>query len=259
MKQGDFTEMAKHYHNRPAYSPFLLKKLLACVNDSAIDKENFSVVDVGAGTGKLTTVLVNDLGLKLTAVEPNAAMREEGIKTTQNLPIQWLDGSGENIPLPDGVANWVLMASSFHWTNPQQSLPEIARVLKNEGGGYLTVLYNPRDLKEGSVFAEIEREIKTIVPELKRVSSGLQNTKKWEEVLVSTGDFADCFFMECAYEETWSKARYLGAWHSVNDIQAQAGEKRWAQILKMIENKIAPLDELKIPYKMRAWTVRKIR
>ena len=97
------------------------------------------------------------------------------------------------------------------------------------------------------------------MPELKRVSSGLQNTKVWEEVLVSTGDFADCFFMECAYEEVWSKARYMGAWHSVNDIQAQAGEKRWAQILAMIESKIAPLDELKIPYKMRAWTVRKIR
>ncbi len=32
MKQGDFTEVAKHYHNRPAYSPFLLEKLVACIN-----------------------------------------------------------------------------------------------------------------------------------------------------------------------------------------------------------------------------------
>lgn len=54
-----------------------------------------------------------------------------------------------------------------------------------------------------------------------------------------------------------SKERYLGAWHSVNDIQAQAGQKRWQQILSMIESKIANLDEIAIPYKIRAWSVRK--
>ena len=32
--------------------------------------------------------------------------------------------------------------------------------------------------------------------------------------------------MECDYKEFWDKERYLGAWHSVNDIQAQAGEKK---------------------------------
>ena len=50
----------------------------------------------------------------------------------------------------------------------------------------------------------------------------------------------------------------MGAWHSVNDIQAQAGQKRWEQILAMIEHKIAPFDKLEIPYKIRSWTVRKV-
>ena len=50
----------------------------------------------------------------------------------------------------------------------------------------------------------------------------------------------------------------MGAWHSVNDIQAQAGQKRWEQILAMIESKIAPFDKLEIPYKIRSWTVRKV-
>lgn len=89
------------------------------------------------------------------------------------------------------------------------------------------------------------------------MSSGTQNTKKWEEVLCSTGDFTDCFFMECDYIEVMDKARYLGAWHSVNDIQAQAGEQRWKEILRMIESKIKGLDIIEIPYKIRAWSVRK--
>lgn len=275
MKQGDFTEMAKHYHNRPAYSPFLLSKLIACINERGLANEDLQVVEVGAGTGKLTELLARDFHLAVTAVEPNDAMRAEGEKATQGLPIKWLKGSGESTNLSSNSADWLIMASSFHWTDPSKSLPEFARVLKScesrkcgesraqigGGGGrhsYFSILYNPRDIKEDSVFYEIEQEIKSIVPELNRVSSGLQNTKKWDEVLVSTGDFTDCFFMECAYKETWSKERYMGAWHSVNDIQAQAGQKRWEQILAMIESKIAPFDELEIPYKIRAWTARKV-
>lgn len=126
------------------------------------------------------------------------------------------------------------------------------------GGGYFTAIWNPRHIIKGSVFYEIEEEIKNIIPELNRVSSGTQNVKKWEEILVSTGDFKDCFFMECDYFELMDKQRYLGAWHSVNDIQAQAGKERWKEILKMIENKISYMDMIKIPYKIRAWTVKKV-
>lgn len=55
--------------------------------------------------------------------------------------------------------------------------------------------------------------------------------------------------MECDYKEFWDKDRYLGAWHSVNDIQAQAGEKRWKEILEMIEAKISHMQSIEIPYK----------
>lgn len=89
------------------------------------------------------------------------------------------------------------------------------------------------------------------------MSSGTQNTKNWEEILVSTGHFKDCFFMECDYKELWSKERYIGAWHSVNDIQAQAGKERFEAILEMIKSKISSLQNIEIPYKIRAWTAQK--
>ncbi|ALW32278.1 hypothetical protein RC14_06765 [Campylobacter jejuni] len=57
MKQGDFTEVAKHYHNRPAYSPFLLEKLVVCINDKNKNLKDLNIVEVGAGTGKLTKML----------------------------------------------------------------------------------------------------------------------------------------------------------------------------------------------------------
>lgn len=254
MKQGDFTKVAKHYHNRPAYSSMLIEKLIRCINDK--NKQNLNVVEVGAGTGKLTKILANEFNLNIVAVEPNDNMREEGIKYTKDCSnITWKKGSGEETNIESNVADWVIMASSFHWTDPKKSLPEFNRILT--GGGYFTAIWNPRHIVKGSIFDEIETEIKNIVPELDRVSSGTQNVKKWEEILVSTGDFTDCFFMECDYKELWDKERYLGAWHSVNDIQAQAGEKRWKEILDMIEAKISHMQSIEIPYKIRAWTARK--
>lgn len=258
MKQGDFTEVAKHYHNRPAYSEMLLEKLIRCINDENKKMQDLRVVEVGAGTGKLTKML-DDFGMQVLAVEPNDNMREEGIKYTQNTRIKWQKGSGEATGVESNFADWVIMASSFHWTDPSKSLPEFARILKNSagGGGYFTAIWNPRNIIEGSVFDEIEKEIKCIVPELTRVSSGSQNAKKWEEVLISTGHFKDCFFMECDYVEIMDKSRYIGAWKSVNDIQSQAGEKRWKQILSMIESKIESLEKIEIPYKIRAWSVKR--
>lgn len=253
MKQGDFTQVAKHYHNRPAYSQMLLEKLILCIGKG---RRSLKVVEVGAGTGKMTRMLA-EMGLSVVAVEPNDNMRNEGIAYTEGLSVEWRKGSGEETSLPSGCADWAMMASSFHWTDPKKSLPEFARILKNNG--YFTAIWNPRHIEEGSLFDEIEKEIRLIVPELQRVSSGKQNVKKWEEILVSTGDFKDCFFMECDYQEVMSKERYLGAWHSVNDIQAQAGEERWNKILDMIESRITNMNEIIVPYKIRAWTVRKAK
>ncbi|ALW56656.1 hypothetical protein QY02_01330 [Campylobacter jejuni] len=67
MKQGDFTEVAKHYHNRPAYSPFLLEKLVVCINDKNKNLKDLNIVEVGAGTGKLTKMLGEMFGIKTSS------------------------------------------------------------------------------------------------------------------------------------------------------------------------------------------------
>ncbi len=139
MKQGDFTEVAKHYHNRPAYSEMLLEKLIACVNDEKKPIKDLNIVEVGAGTGKLTQVLAG-LGCNVLAIEPNDNMRQEGIKATEGMNVKWQKGSGEQTGVDSHYADWVIMASSFHWTDPKKSLPEFARILKNTRGGGANIL-----------------------------------------------------------------------------------------------------------------------
>ena len=55
-----------------------------------------------------------------------------------------------------------------------------------------------------------------------------------------------------------SKERYIGAWRSVNDIQAQAGPDRFKLILNKIEEIIEPYSQIVVPYKSRAWTVQSV-
>ena len=74
MKHGDFTALAKEYVNRPGYSQGVLRMIGRM---AGMDRRDFRVADVGAGTGKLTEELAA-LGLFGCAVEPNDAMRAEG-------------------------------------------------------------------------------------------------------------------------------------------------------------------------------------
>ena len=252
MKQGDFSQLAKAYNDRPSYGNLIRDSLLKLVE---FPRDGI-VADVGAGTGKWTKQL-GEAGCKVVAVEPCDEMREEGVLYTKNYPdVSWKKGSGEETGLETGSVSWVTMASSFHWTDPQKSLPEFHRILKPSG--YLTILYNSRDLENFPLNAEIDAMIKDTVPNLKRVSSGLQNTKDWSCILVSTGHFRDAVFMECCHMETMSMERYLNIWNSVNDVRAQAGEALWRMIMEKIREKVSSYEgkTMNVPYRVRAWTVR---
>ncbi|MEU7610638.1 class I SAM-dependent methyltransferase [Micromonospora sp. NPDC049204] len=98
------------------------------------------VLDLGAGTGKLTATLV-ELGADVTAVEPDPAMLTE---LRRALPaVRALPGSAESIPLPDASVDAVLAGNALHWFDPVVAGAEIARVLAP--GGVLAGLWNVMD------------------------------------------------------------------------------------------------------------------
>ena len=98
------------------------------------------VLDLGAGTGKLTRML-GATGAELVAVEPVAAMRAQFAAVLPD--IELLDGTAEAIPLPDQSVDVVVAAQAFHWFDPLPALTEIARVLRPGGG--LGMVWNERD------------------------------------------------------------------------------------------------------------------
>jgi len=89
------------------------------------------VLDLGAGTGRLTRQLV-DAGADVVALEPDPGMRAV---LTRVLPgVEVLDASAEAIPLPDGSVDVVTAAEAFHWFRLDETLAEMHRVLRPDGG-----------------------------------------------------------------------------------------------------------------------------
>jgi SAM-dependent methyltransferase len=102
------------------------------------------VVDVGAGTGRLTEVLVG-AGHRVTAVEPLPALRQKLAATVPEARL--LAGTAEDLPLEDASANAVVVAQAFHWFDVEPALAEIGRVLRP--GGRLGLVWNLRESTPG--------------------------------------------------------------------------------------------------------------
>lgn len=98
------------------------------------------VLDLGAGTGKLTEQLLA-AGHEVVAVDPSADMLAE---LTARLPqVEAAVGGAEQVPLPDADVDAVVAGQAAHWFDPARSAPELRRVLRP--GGVVGFVWNVRD------------------------------------------------------------------------------------------------------------------
>jgi SAM-dependent methyltransferase len=128
-----FADVAAAYERaRPGYPQGAVEWL---VGDEPAD-----VVDLGAGTGKLTRALVA-LGHRVVAVEPLDEMRAQLEAAVPGA--RAVAGKAESMPLPDASADVVASAQAFHWFDHDDAMPEIGRVLRPVGR--LALVWNSRD------------------------------------------------------------------------------------------------------------------
>jgi ubiquinone/menaquinone biosynthesis C-methylase UbiE len=105
-----------------------------------VGEQPVTVLELGAGTGKLTAELVA-LGHDVLATDPDAQMLAI---LNRDLPdVRTSVAPAEEIPLPDQSVDVVVCAQAFHWFDHDRAFPEIARVLKP--GGRLALVWNQRD------------------------------------------------------------------------------------------------------------------
>jgi SAM-dependent methyltransferase len=133
---------AAYAEHRPDYAEAAVRWAL----EPVWDRRPVQVVDIGAGTGKLTATLVG-LGAEVTAVEPDPQMLAELRRAMPE--VRSVPGSAEEMPLPDASVDAVLAGQAMHWFDLDRAMPEIARVLRP--GGVLAGLWNVDDDRVGWV------------------------------------------------------------------------------------------------------------
>lgn len=135
---------AKDYaaHRLP-YSPGTIEAISAtCGLDL-----NWSVADIGAGTGILTRLLVERVG-HIYAVEPNEDMQREAQRTSSESGIvEHVAGTAENTTVPNNSIDLITVGQALHWFDPVPTRREFSRILKTEG--WLVVVWNQFKTDEG--------------------------------------------------------------------------------------------------------------
>ena len=173
MATGGYSRSADSYvRGRPDYPSAALNWLKA---DLGLGPGK-NVIELGAGTGKFTRLLV-DTGATVTAVEPVDAMLDE---LRRDLPsVSALRGTAQRIPVADASADAVICAQSFHWFASADALAELRRVLKP--GGMLGLIWNVRDQSVGWV-AELTRIMTPYEGNAPRYDRG-----EWRQVFPARG------------------------------------------------------------------------
>jgi SAM-dependent methyltransferase len=202
-----------------------------------------AVLELGAGTGKMTELLVYT-GARIVAVEPVAAMREA---LERNVPTaRVIDGTAEDVPLPDGSVDAALAAQSFHWFDGDRALAEIHRVLRPERR--LGLIWNVRD--EASDWSE---RLTKIFDRLAGDGPRYRDLR-WRDAFERTGLFGPLHRQGAYHLHQVSRQAFLDRVLSVSYVaSAPEGERRGVveEVERLLDEdpELAGRNELVIPYR----------
>jgi len=235
----DYSALAATYDKRPGYSEEVLNR----IDQTARLEGGDPVADIGAGTGKLTRVLL-ERGYRVSAIEPNADMRRLGVRNAAGT-VTWIDATAENTQLPDASMRAVFFGSSFNVVDRAKALNESARILRS--GGWFVCLWNHRELDD-PVQSRVEAIIHRMVPNFD-YGSRREDQRRF---IAESGRFGNAGLIEARFTHTFAVCDYLDAWRSHATLARQAGS-RLETVIDAIAELLSGFGVLDVPYVTRAW------
>lgn len=241
--EWDYTKLADAYLKRPDYAQSAIDKMI----ETAGVKQGNAVCDVGAGAAHLTIKLAEH-GLKVCAVEPNDAMRANGIKRTAEFQnVSWHEGVGEHTGMEDSAFELVTFGSSFNVCDRQLALKESARILKPNG--WFACMWNHRDLED-----PLQREIENVLK--KHIRDYSYGTRREDQtaVIEKSGLFNKVIYLEDRVVHEIPAEDFIEGWKSHGTVYRQSPEKFSLineEIRKLVES--VGTGKIKVPYTTRIW------
>ncbi|MGA2452800.1 MAG: methyltransferase domain-containing protein [Solirubrobacteraceae bacterium] len=237
-----FAQVADEYdRGRPGYPPEAIEWLLGT--------GPLEVLDLGAGTGKLTDALLA-AGHRVLAVEPLAQMR--AILTATLPAAQALAGTAEALPLADASVDAVTVGAAFHWFDERAALAEIARVLRPPG--VLGLLGNAFDTTP----AWVARVREILGP------PAIQRPGHWPSVEDLAEDFAEIEDREFPHEQRVDRASLRDLASSRSSLATMPATER-AQVLASLdrlweqEPELIGRTDVLLPWRTRVRRCRQLR
>lgn len=138
-----FNTLADNYQ---AYRPTYSEAALQALASFAAPMSEGGIIDIGSGTGILLRQLLEAFGsgFSYTGIEPGRDMLAKAREfTPARLPIVYLEGTAEAVPLPDRSVALLTVAQALHWLDRPRFYAQAARLLADHGT--LAIFYNQRD------------------------------------------------------------------------------------------------------------------
>ena len=241
--EWDYTELADAYLERPDYADAAIDGMVSI----ASLKEGDRCCDVGAGVAHLTLMMARR-GMSIDSVEPNDAMRANGIKRTENMPnVRWHEGTGEDTGQESKVFDMVTFGSSFNVCDREQALEETARILKPRG--WFACMWNHRNLEN-----PIQSQIETIIKE--RVAGYGYGTRREDQTAIidASGIFGSVVHLDSRVMHEQTLDECIEAWRSHATLERQSGSA-FGAIINDIERYLKSLNKevIQIPYSTNIW------
>lgn len=230
-----FGGVAGHYERaRPGYPAAAIRWM--------VGETRTRVLDLGAGTGKLTRGLVA-LDHDVVACEPLAEMARALAESIPAVPV--VRGRAERLPCARSSFDIVTAAQAFHWFQPEPSLREIARVLRP--GGRIGLVWNLRDEDVGWV-----RRMSEIIG-----SETIEADEPWRVALASSNLFGDLAESEFRYEQVLTLADLLSLVRSRSywAVSGASDQQRMLDEMTELIRAHSEIDEeaISLPYRTMAF------
>lgn len=241
--EWDYTTLADAYLKRPDYADAAIDAMLSIAGAEKGDK----FCDVGAGVAHLTLMLAAR-ALDVVAVEPNDAMRSNGVKRTEKFAnVRWHEGTGEATGQAEKAFDMVTFGSSFNVCDRQQALKETARILKPRG--LFACMWNHRQLDN-----PIQSRIEAIIKE--RVAGYGYGTRREDQTAVidASGLFGPVVHLDSRVMHEQTIEECVEAWRSHATLERQAGAG-FHDVVAAIESYLQTLGtpSIQIPYSTNIW------